>query len=756
MISGLNRFSGRALAFVLAIALTATGAFAETLMMPERDALVGTDVVVWGVSTLPNGTAFTLECGDSLSTQVSGTVSDRSFIPIVCNYTSAGIKTATLTVGSEVATVEVQAFDGTVLSAEDLRNLGINMAIEDGLRSLWTTQSGRQANFPASSTTVWTGGYEEANTAFVALAFQNHGYSLANDGSAPTGLYEKYIVRRALNYVLSRLTTVNLGFETGVGDPCVGSGVSPAWDASDCVGLTTNRGDHRGYITAVVTLPFAASGALNRVNAEIAGVTAGMTFGEVLQRLSNANVWGQTNSGANEGGFGYNFNGGQFDGSTVGWGVLALLDADAAGAVVPAYAKTAIGGGAANAINADGSFDYNAAPGSSSDGPHKVGIGLQVLFIIGETTGSRVTAVTANINSWWNGPTGGIGNNGWGCGGVPGLPYPNDTNKGCAYSMFNNFKGLKLHGIQTLPNVGRPAGPGAIPANDWHEDYKDWLVANQSAPTTLLGGSWGPAMGFSCCYGHDVAETAIAELLLSPVALVLPDGEKFSTFGLSPETDTDQVGGTHTVIAHAESTGGNAVPGATVNFEVISGPNSGATGSDVTDATGNAEFTYTDGSLLGGTDNIQASIGALESNIVEMNWIPPNVPPDVSGALPTSTCMWPPNHKFETVGIVGITDEDGDDLTITITGITSDEPTATAKGVGGKDKGPDASIVGSDVALRIERMGGEDGRVYEISFDVSDGTVTVSGSVRVGVPHDQGDDTCGVDSGQNYDATAIN
>ena len=97
---------------------------------------------------------------------------------------------------------------------------------------------------------------------------------------------------------------------------------------------------------------------------------------------------------------------------------------------------------------------------------------------------------------------------------------------------------------------------------------------------------------------------------------------------------------------------------------------------------------------------------------------------------------------------------------MTITGITSDEPTSTVKGVGGKDKAPDATGVGSDTAsLRVERQGKEDGRIYEISFDVSDGTVTVTGgSVQVGVPHDQGKKSvgCGVDSGQIYDATAVN
>ena len=71
-------------------------------------------------------------------------------------------------------------------------------------------------------------------------------------------------------------------------------------------------------------------------------------------------------------------------------------------------------------------------------------------------------------------------------------------NKGCGYAMFNNFKGLRLYGVQTLPGIGRPAGPGPIPANDWYADYVDNLLANQQNPTNPTGGNWNsPSMGFS-------------------------------------------------------------------------------------------------------------------------------------------------------------------------------------------------------------------------------------------------------------------
>ncbi|HVL70185.1 MAG TPA: Ig-like domain-containing protein [Vicinamibacterales bacterium] len=635
-----------------ALALSAGAASAETLMMPKRDALMGTAVVVWGVTTLPNGSAFTMDYGDG--TTVTGSVSDRSYIAFSRAYAASGHYTATLTVtdGSTVesASVALQVFDGGAMTADNLRSLRINMAIQDGLRYLWVAQSNRSANFPASPVTNFRGGgsYDYGDTALVVLAFQNHGYKLPNSNAAPTGLYEKYLVRRGLNYVISRLSAIALSNQPA-GNPCVGSGTG--WSGSDCRGLSTPTNDgHSGYGTPVAMLPFASSGALNRVNTEVGGAAANMTYGEILQRLVNTQVWGQSDTGAGRGGFGYTHNDGRFDGSTVGWAILGLLDAEAAGATLPAFVRTEFAFGLANAINFDGSFDYQAdgSPNThSAPGPQKVGIGLQGLFFIGDT-GSRVNLVASNINSWWNGGPG-IGPNSWG--GPP--------NKGSAYSMFNNFKGLKLAGISTLPNVNRPAGPGSQPANDWYADYQDWLVTNQTSPNNPGAGYWN--LSFSCCYSGLAINTAIAELILSPVALVLPDEDKFSTVGLRPATDTKIEGGTHTVTAKAETASGSPVPGTTVTFKVLTGPNAGTNGTAVTGANGEASYTYT-GSGGVGKDTIQAFIGALSSNTVEMNWVPRNTPPVAEDDAYTTD-----EDTALSANVTGNdTDADGDALTATL------------------------------------------------------------------------------------------
>lgn len=137
-----------------------------------------------------------------------------------------------------------------------------------------------------------------------------------------------------------------------------------------------------------------------------------------------------------------------------------------------------------------------------------------------------------------------------------------------------------------------------------------------------------------------------------------------------------------------------------------------------------------------------------------------NRAPDLSQAHPSIEYLWSPNHKFVAIWILGVTDPDGDDVTIAITGITSDEPTQSVDD--GKRIGPfapDAYWTYQGVAyLRAERIDSGNGRVYEITFVASDGRGGEStGTVKVYVSHDNGKRglIC-VDDGQYFDATGIN
>jgi hypothetical protein len=130
--------------------------------------------------------------------------------------------------------------------------------------------------------------------------------------------------------------------------------------------------------------------------------------------------------------------------------------------------------------------------------------------------------------------------------------------------------------------------------------------------------------------------------------------------------------------------------------------------------------------------------------------MPQDRPPDCSKAAASPNILWPPNHKLQDIAITGVTDPDGDPVTLVVTAITQDEP---LNGLGDGDTCPDGFGVGTPQAqVRAERSGLGNGRVYKIAFTANDGKGgSCTGTVAVGVPHDKKDTP--VDDGQIYDST---
>jgi hypothetical protein len=107
--------------------------------------------------------------------------------------------------------------------------------------------------------------------------------------------------------------------------------------------------------------------------------------------------------------------------------------------------------------------------------------------------------------------------------------------------------------------------------------------------------------------------------------------------------------------------------------------------------------------------------------------------------------LWPPNHKmqpFTLASCATVIDSCQGTIDIntfgTITSIYSDEP-EDAKGQGDGHTTGDIVIKDpSSFALRSERQGAGTGRVYGVSFKVTDAAGNVStGSCQFVVPHDQ-------------------
>jgi len=580
-------------------------AWGQANLMPDREAFMGTPVVVWGNTTVAGGTAYSIDFGDGSPTFAGAVnVNSQSWIATTHTYTATGSYTVTFTANGFSTTGTISVIDATTLSASQLEDQQINNAIQDGLRYLYWATDSREARHDAGwMTASWQG--HGAFTSMATLAFENHGHTIGSgDVFSP-------MVQGGLNFVFGGLVTQAITAASEPGDPCVGLAVNP------CNGLRPVNAGSIGYSTSIVLLAIAGSQSPGAVVGPGLGASSGMTYQEVAQRVANTVVWGQADPNtAGWGGWQYGLDNGGSDGSAVGWNVLGLLDAAAFGATIPAHVGPELEHEIAQTTNATGSMGYTVA--SSIPNTAKTGVRLSALSLIGVPLNgtSSIGTVTPQASVDYI-------NDGWNINGACswGSAHPSGglvNGHNCIYSMFNVFKGLKLYGVSTLPAVPRAD-------TDWHKFYQMYLVGIQTAPNATTGGSFSAlqASGFST-----QGETALALLVLSPTALILPDPVKFATIGLGPVTATNILpdDDEHTVTAHAEGAcapepcTGADVPGATVDFEVLTGPNTGASGSDVTDSSGNATFTYTNTTLTVGTDTIQASIGNLNSNIVEKVW----------------------------------------------------------------------------------------------------------------------------------------
>ena len=154
------------------------------------------------------------------------------------------------------------------------------------------------------------------------------------------------------------------------------------------------------------------------------------------------------------------------------------------------------------------------------------------------------------------------------------------------------------------------------------------------------------------------------------------------------------------------------------------------------------EFNWTPNYSQAGTYSVTFTVtdpsGASDSQAITITVldVPQNTnrDPDCSHAVPSVSEIWPPNHKQTVaIDILGVTDPDGDPVSVTITKILQDEPTNT---LGDGSTWVDGGGIGTSRAwVRAERSGTPrvpgNGRVYEIFFTVSDGKGgTCSNSVK--------------------------
>lgn len=180
----------------------------------------------------------------------------------------------------------------------------------------------------------------------------------------------------------------------------------------------------------------------------------------------------------------------------------------------------------------------------------------------------------------------------------------------------------------------------------------------------------------------------------------------------------------------------------------VSGPAVTLSGANTAFPQFTAPFVNTAGATLQFQLTVNDGFGGTNAAVVSVVVNNINNPPNVDHAAPSVSTLWPPNHRMVQVSIIGVIDAEQND-TITITGVTQDEPTS---GLGDGDTAVDALIKNDGtVLLRAERDPNGDGRVYHIHFTASDFEGSASGVVDVTVPHGKKDTA--VDGGELYDST---
>jgi len=197
----------------------------------------------------------------------------------------------------------------------------------------------------------------------------------------------------------------------------------------------------------------------------------------------------------------------------------------------------------------------------------------------------------------------------------------------------------------------------------------------------------------------------------------------------------------------------NAIPGtcaAPVTFTVGAGDNCSVPTVVTSKASGSS---FSAGTT---TVNATATDAAGNSNSCSFTVTVKDITPPVITLNGQTIALWPPNHKYTTVKITDLVASASDLCdpsvnigSVRIAKVTSDEPDNS----GGDGNTTHDIVIAADcktVQLRSERMGGSNGRVYTITFKVTDGSGnSTTATAKVVVDHSQ-NGSGAVDDGPHY------
>ncbi|MBC8445900.1 MAG: S8 family serine peptidase [Chloroflexi bacterium] len=461
-------------------------------VMPEYYTFVGTGNIIWGNCHWdPDDTDHTgsyhWDFGDGDS--ADGAVSDTAgwdharYIDETHTYDSAGVYDASLTVtadfdgSSDSDTVRIHVYDEATLTPDELEEVKVNKAIEDGLRWLYNRQY---------TDGKWRGynGYYIAGTGEAALAFENQGHLPSNDINED--IYAEYI-QMGLDYLLGQLSVQDLTNQTYIGNPDTnGNGIGLYWSGDRCPYFTP-----MGMMAIIGSLTpdeVATTGDATYVN--------GRTYRNIVRDVCDWLAWAQNEAGGgvHRGGWRYSANYATSDNSVSQWPALGLFEAEKRWSITAAVyelVKEELELFLNNTQVASGGFDYY--PDYNWVNIAKTGAGIIMLNYIDATTSdTRVIKATEYLHDTWD-----VNNNdpGWRI-----KPY----GTGSFYAMYAVYKGCKDAKPSEIEKLPLPAG-----TRDWYADFVDYLLNTQNAD-----GSWPSGK-----YGDDDLDTMWAILILSPAVL---------------------------------------------------------------------------------------------------------------------------------------------------------------------------------------------------------------------------------------------
>jgi hypothetical protein len=375
-------------------------------------------------------------------------------------------------------------------------------------------------------------GYDTAKTGLVLIKLQERAYELGYSSPFdPAYEYSDEIVA-GWTYIFTGGRTAK---QTPLGTQDHTAGASGTVDNPDtnANGYGVYFTPRTTYATGICLMALVASGTPNRQNdgaLDFDGINGADTFKELAQEAADWLAYGQTDSGAGEGGWDYdatNNGAGSPDNSNSGYAVLGLAGAEDFGCVVPQWVKAELNAwigtiqDPVNGDNDDGGSWYE--PGWAWVNQLKTGNLIFQMAFYGDAAGDqRVQDALGYIERNWRvqeccekSPP--YDADGWG--------YNQDP--ACYQAMYCLMKGLVYMGIELIDTDG-----DGVRDNSWFnqepsatppEDFATTIVAQQR-----VAGSWD-----ATCWGDTITNTVWALLTLERFAPTTEVGGTVESVNLS-------------------------------------------------------------------------------------------------------------------------------------------------------------------------------------------------------------------------------